>query len=82
MGSLCSKLAALQGESVIFRQGTVICEGRLVDVLDKKSGAVILVDGRSAGRGGMSRWSLFVSQNLHGNTCVWHTSLRTSRKGR
>ena len=25
--------------------GTVLCEGRLVDVLDKKSGAVILVNG-------------------------------------
>ena len=25
--------------------GTVLCEGKLVDVLDKKSGAVILVNG-------------------------------------
>ena len=31
-------------------EGTVTCVGRLVDVLDKKSGAVVLVDGRSAGR--------------------------------
>ena len=32
---------------MILYTGTVICEARLVDVLDKKSGAVVLVNGKS-----------------------------------
>ena len=47
---------------VLVYAGTVTCVGRLVDVLDKKSGAVIIVDSESVTR---VVYTSYVAQWVH-----------------
>ena len=45
-----------------FGEGTVTCVGRLVDVLDKKSGAVVIIDGEPV----TSIWSVVYTCLMYG----------------